>query len=135
ADLDEYALIHQAARWTRGEDVAPDPRPGDGRVKPAIADAWRAILLRRPRWRSEAEGRLEYESGAPPAQAIASLGAAPPGPPPPPWAPGPAPVPAREPLLGVGPRPGSPLSLERALGRLPAWATIARRYRRQPDRS
>ena len=34
ADLDEYALLHQAARWARGESVAEDPRPGDGRVRP-----------------------------------------------------------------------------------------------------
>ena len=31
-----------------------DPRPGDGTVTPAIADAWRAILLRQPTWRAEA---------------------------------------------------------------------------------
>ena len=37
ADLDEYALLHQAARWARGLDVvaddAADPEPGDGRVR------------------------------------------------------------------------------------------------------
>ncbi|MEA2547329.1 MAG: uncharacterized protein QOI09_2602, partial [Chloroflexota bacterium] len=55
ADLDEYALLHQAARWTRGESVAADAEPGDGRVSAAVADAWRAVLLRRPSWRSEAE--------------------------------------------------------------------------------
>ena len=32
ADLDEYALLHQAARWARGESVAAHPRPGDGQV-------------------------------------------------------------------------------------------------------
>src|SRR4029077_1261937 len=52
ADLDEYALLHQAALWTRGEAVAADPSPGDGQVTPAIAAGWRAILLRPPRWRS-----------------------------------------------------------------------------------
>jgi len=54
ADLDEYALLHQAALWARGEAISDRPRPGDGTVAPAVADAWRGILLRRPRWRSEA---------------------------------------------------------------------------------
>ncbi len=39
ADLDEYALLHQAARWARGVDLAADgaapAEPGDGRVAPA----------------------------------------------------------------------------------------------------
>ena len=55
ADLDEYALLHQAARWARGESVAMAPSPGDGSVTPAVAEGWRAILLRQPRWRSDAE--------------------------------------------------------------------------------
>ena len=63
ADLDEYALLHQAALWARGEALSADPRPGDGTVEPAVADAWRAILLRRPRWRADAEIRAEYEAG------------------------------------------------------------------------
>src|SRR4029077_5007505 len=65
-DLDEYALLHRAARWTRGEDLSASPQSGDGSVTPAVADVWRAVLLRRPRWRSEAEIRLEYEAGARP---------------------------------------------------------------------
>ena len=28
ADLDEYALLHQAARWTRGEELSADAGPG-----------------------------------------------------------------------------------------------------------
>ena len=32
ADLDEYALLHQAARWARGESVAGRPTSGDGTV-------------------------------------------------------------------------------------------------------
>jgi uncharacterized protein len=134
ADLDEYALLHGAARWTRGEDLLPNPRPGDGSVTPAIADVWRAILLRRPRWRSEAEVRLEYEAGQRPESEIAALGA-----------PDgdrvlidlatvdarPADATATDSLLAVEGRDGSPLSLARSLGRLPAYATIARRYRRQ----
>ena len=55
--------------------VADAPaEPGDGRVTPAVADAWRAILLRQPRWRAEAEVRVEYEAGARPDALIASLG-------------------------------------------------------------
>ncbi|HEX5822950.1 MAG TPA: HD domain-containing protein [Candidatus Limnocylindrales bacterium] len=132
-DLDEYALLHQAARWTRGDSVAADPKPGDGRVTPAVADAWRAILLRRPRWRSEAELRVEYEAGARPDDEIAALGSA---------VPGqvaidlavvdarPADATATDSLLAVEGRDGSALSLARSLGRLPAYALIARRYRR-----
>ena len=133
ADLDEYALLHQAARWARGESVAGRPTDGDGRVTPAIADGWRAILLRQPRWRAEAEVRLEYEAGARPEAEIATLGAA---------EPGlvaidlaivdarPADATATDSLLAVEARDGSSLSLARSLGRLPAYALIARRYRR-----
>jgi len=134
ADLDEYALLHAAARWTRGEDLTATPQPGDGCVTPAVADVWRAVLLRRPRWRSEAEIRLEYEAGALPEHEIATLGRSD----------GdrvvidlatvdarPADATATDSLLAVEGRDGSPLSLARSLGRLPAYATIARRYRRQ----
>ncbi|HSL34677.1 MAG TPA: HD domain-containing protein [Candidatus Limnocylindrales bacterium] len=134
ADLDEYALIHQAARWLRGESVSTAPADGDGTVTPAVAEAWRAILLRQPRWRAEAELRLEYEAGARPDDEIASLGTA---------EPGrvaidlavvdarPADATATDSLLAVEGRDGSSLSLARSLGRLPAYALIARRYRRQ----
>ena len=133
ADLDEYALVHRAARWARGESLAADPQPGDGCVTPAIAEVWRAVLLRKPRWRSEAELRVEYEPGERPEAAIAALGAP---------EPGriaidlalvdarPADATATDSLLAVEGRDGSPLSLARALLRLPAWALIARRYRR-----
>ena len=63
-DLDEYALIHQAALWTRGEAVADDPAPGDGHVTPGVAAGWRAILLRQPRWRAEAEVRARLRGRA-----------------------------------------------------------------------
>jgi HD superfamily phosphohydrolase len=133
ADLDEYALIHQAARWARGDSVAATPVDGDGRVTPAVAEGWRAILLRQPRWRSEAEVRAEYEPGARPDDLIASLGAPSPGE----VAIDVAVVDARpadatetDSLLAVEARDGSSLSLARALGRLPAYAMIARRYRR-----
>ncbi len=137
-DLDEYALLHQAARWTRGDELAASPTPGDGTVTPDVAEAWRAILLRRPRWRSEAELRLEYEAGGrPDAEIAAILGEA---------EPGhvaidravvdarPADATATDSLLAVEARDGSPLSLARSLGRLPAYALIARRYRRTAER-
>jgi len=139
ADLDEYALLHQAARWARGEDVSAGPAaptPGDGRVPPAIADGWRAILLRRPNWRAEAEIRAEYEVGQEPVALIASLG---------PADPGrvaidlavvdarPADITAAEPRLALEARDGSPgPSLGEALARIPGYSLIGRRYRRLP---
>jgi HD superfamily phosphohydrolase len=133
ADLDEYALIHQAARWARGESVSASPSPGDGHVAPSVADGWRAILLRQPRWRSESEVRAEYEPGERPDELIAALGAE---------EAGrvaidvavvdarPADATATDSLLALEARDGSALSIARALGRLPAYAMIARRYRR-----
>jgi hypothetical protein len=135
ADLDEYALIHQAARWARGESVSPSASPssGDGTVTAAVADGWRAILLRQPRWRSDAEIREEYEAGQRPEDLIASLGSS---------EPGrvaidiavvdarPADATATDSLLALEARDGTELSIARALGRLPAYAMIARRYRR-----
>ena len=63
ADLDEYALLHQAARWARGVDVSEDVSPGDGRVTPGVAGLWRGILLRRPTWRTVREIRRDSRSG------------------------------------------------------------------------
>ena len=136
-DLDEYALLHRAARWTRGEELSAAPVPGDGSVTAAVADTWRAVLLRRPRWRSEAELRVEYEAGERPDAAISALGEV---------EAGrvaidlavvdarPADATATDSLLAVEARDGSTLSLARSLGRLPAYAMIARRYRRIADR-
>ena len=138
ADLDEYALLHQAARWARGEDIVTGATgaaaPGDGRVSAAMADGWRAILLRRPNWRAEAEIRAEYESGHEPEALIASLGAA---------EPGrvaidlavvdarPADITSAEPRLALEARDGSPgPSLGEALARIPGYSLIGRRYRR-----
>ncbi|HET9344260.1 MAG TPA: HD domain-containing protein [Candidatus Limnocylindrales bacterium] len=133
ADLDEYALLHQAARWARGESVAASPSPGDGCVTPSVAEGWRAVLLRQPRWRADAEIRAEYEPGERPDELIATLGAA---------EEGrvaidvavvdarPAGATATDSLLALEARDGTPLSIARALGRLPAYAMIARRYRR-----
>jgi HD superfamily phosphohydrolase len=136
ADLDEYALLHQAARWARGESVAGAgevPTPGDGFVDEAVADGWRGILLRRPRWRAEAELRLTYEDGAVAASELAALGSAEPGR----VAIDLATVDARP--VGSGDR-GDPLAIEArdgtfiplatALARIPAFAVIGRRYRR-----
>ena len=132
ADLDEYALLHQAARWARGEDVlgAGDrAAPGDGRVSRAIADGWRGILLRRPRWRSEAEFRATYEPDAFPDADVAAL-----------ERPGdPAVVvdraivdarPDASGALAIEGRDGRAVPLREAIGRVPAYALIARRYRR-----
>ena len=134
ADLDEYSLLHQAALWARGEAVSPTPRPGDGTVTDSLAEVWRGILLRRPRWRSEAEIRAEYEPDAFPADAVAALGAA---------EPGrvaidlatvdarPADATATDSLLAVEGRDGRPAPpLSESLARLPAYSLIARRYRR-----
>jgi hypothetical protein len=161
ADLDEYALLHQAARWARGDDVDPGrvsgragperaggapnpggtpdpvakPDPADHRVPAAVAETWRSILLRRPSWRAEAEIRAEYEAGNQPTALIEGLGDP---------EPGrvaidlaivdarPADVPAGEPpRLAIEMRDGSSgPTLAEALGRLPGFALIGRRYRR-----
>jgi hypothetical protein len=138
ADLDEYALLHQAARWARGLDVvAPGesaPEAGDGRAPVELAEAWRAILLRQPTWRSEAEIRVEYEGGDPPADAVATLGTA---------EPGrvaidlavvdarPADATATDRLLALEGRDGRSMSLSAALASIPAYWLVGRRYRRR----
>ena len=131
-DLDEYALLHQAARWARGQDVVSDGSragPGSGRVSKAVADGWRGILLRRPGWRAEAEIRASYEPGQEPSDEIAGLGASEPGR----VAIDLAIVDARPGdgrRLAVEGRDGSDIPLSSALGRVPAYALIGRRYRR-----
>ncbi|HYM83766.1 MAG TPA: HD domain-containing protein [Candidatus Dormibacteraeota bacterium] len=137
ADLDEYALLHQAARWARGQDLAERPTPGDGRVPRAIGEAWRAILLRRPSWRAEREIRLDLAAGERPDWAIGSLG---------------RPAPGRvvidlamvdalpggervDDLLAVEGRDGGAAEpLSRQLTRLPSRALVARRYVRGAGR-
>ncbi len=134
ADLDEYALLHQAALWARGEAISATPSPGDGRVLPEVGAAWQAILLRRPRWRSDAEIRAEYEAGAFPTARVAKLGEP---------QPGrvaidlatvdarPADATATDSLLAIEGRDGRPAPpLSESLARLPAYSLIARRYRR-----
>ena len=137
ADLDEYALLHQAARWARGLDVVPYgdmAEPGDGRLASSLADAWRAILLRQPTWRSEAEIRAGYEASDRPEALIESLGEA---------EPGrvaidlavidarPADATATDRLLGLEGRGGESMSLAAALGSVPAYWLIGRRYRKR----
>ena len=134
ADLDEYALLHQAARWTRGEDVAApgSARPGDGLVERRVADGWRGILLRRPRWHVDAEVRAEYEAGAFPQAAVDALGPAVEGR----LAIDLATVDARLPddqagrCLAVERRDGTVPVLSKALPRIPGFVLVARRYRR-----
>jgi len=131
-DLDEYALLHQAARWARGEDVLSGGvggGPGSGRVARAVADGWRGILLRRPGWRAEAEIRATYEPGFEPSEDIAGLGSDEPGR----VAIDLAIVDARpgdDRRLAVEGRDGSEIPLAGALARVPAYALIGRRYRR-----
>jgi hypothetical protein len=134
ADLDEYGLLHQAARWARGEAIAARPMPGDGTVTEAIGDAWQAILLRRPTWRSEAEIRAEYEAGGRPEALVASLGTPEPGH----VAIDLAEVDARpadaastDGLLALETRDGGVASLSAALASIPAYWLIGRRYRRR----
>jgi len=141
ADLDEYALLHQAARWARGLDVeddgrggAAEPEPGSGRVGRRLAEAWQAILLRQPTWRSEAEIRAGYESGEPPREVVSALGSA---------EPGrvaidlavvdarPADSTATDRLLALEGRDGRPMSLSAALATIPAYWLVGRRYRRR----
>ncbi|MFL5709665.1 MAG: HD domain-containing protein [Chloroflexota bacterium] len=134
ADLDEYGLLHQAARWARGERIAATPTPGDGTVTREVGDAWRAVLLRRPTWRAEAEIRAEYEAGSRPRELLASLGVA---------EPGrvaidlaevdarPADAAASDGLLALEMRDGSTKPISAALASIPAYWLIARRYRRR----
>jgi uncharacterized protein len=134
ADLDEYALLHRAARWARGADVARNASPGDGRVTPEVAAGWQAILLRQPRWRSEREVRATFDdpTGTPPSSTVVRLGEPEPGR----VAIDLAVVDARptdeatDGLLAIEGRDGEAIPLSDALGRLPAYALIGRRYRR-----
>jgi HD superfamily phosphohydrolase len=141
ADLDEYALLHQAALWARGEQVSSDAerRSGEGFVTAEVAAAWESILLRRPLWRAEAEVRAEYEPDAFPATLVDGLGQA---------EDGrvaidlaivdarPADATATDSLLAIEARDGgTELRLSQALKRLPAYALIGRRYRRMEGRS
>jgi hypothetical protein len=135
ADLDEYALLHQAALWARGEALSSDPAPGDGTVTPEVGTAWHAILLRRPSWHAAGEQRLNYEAvgrDAALAAARTELG---------PEEPGhvavdlaeidarPAEATATDSLLAIVGRDGAPaLPLSAALARLPAYSLVARRF-------
>ena len=115
-----FQVIHDQARVLFRLHL--QPRLARAADQQSVAQA--AILLRQPRWRSEAEVRAEYEAGAMPAEAIEELGAA---------EPGrvaidlaivdarPADATATDSLLAVEGRDGSSLSLARSLGRLPAY--------------
>jgi HD superfamily phosphohydrolase len=137
ADLDEYALLHQAALWARGESLSPHPAPADGTVTSEVGRVWQRILLRRPRWRAEAEIRRFYEAEERDAVIEAvrrELG---------PEEPGrvehdlaeidarPSEARATDSLLAIVDRDGAPAApLSQALARLPAYFLVARRYRR-----
>jgi hypothetical protein len=126
ADLDEYALLHQAARWARGLDV--------DQVGEDVAKGWQAILLRQPTWRADAEIRAEYEPGGLPEALVASLGQAVPGE----VAIDLAIVDARpvdpestDAKLALERRDGSRGSIAEALDSIPTFWLIGRRYRRR----
>jgi uncharacterized protein len=137
ADLDEYALLHQAALWARGEALAEKPAPGDGTVTADVGRAWQAILLRQPSWHPERELRRAYESidrSAALEEVTAELG---------PAEDGrvavdlaeidarPAEATATDSLLAIVGRDGGPATpLSQSLLRLPAYALVARRYRK-----
>ena len=137
ADLDEYALLHQAALWARGEALAAEPVPGDGKVTPEVGRLWRAILLRQPRWHTEAELRRAYEASeragvlaeverelgpiedGRSAIDLAEIDARPAG------------ATTADDLLKIVRRDGGPSTpLSQLLLRLPAYALVARRYAR-----
>jgi HD superfamily phosphohydrolase len=137
ADLDEYALLHQAALWARGEMLSAEPRSGDGTVTPEVGALWRNVLFRRPTWRAEMEVRAEYEPDGFPTALVATLGEP---------VPGeveidlaivdarPADATETDALLSVEGRGGLPAGpVSRALARLPAYALIGRRFRRRSD--
>ena len=136
ADLDEYGLLHQAARWARGEALSDRPTPGDGTVSSGVGDAWRSILLRRPTWRAEAEFRAEYDAGGRPDERIAALGRPERGH----VAIDLAEVDARpadaalaDSVLAIEGRDGSAIPVSSALASIPAYWLIARRYRRRAE--
>jgi hypothetical protein len=137
ADLDEYALLHQAALWARGEAISKKPAPGDGTVTAELGRVWQAILLRRSRWRTVAEIRSSYEAAEREATRVAAtqelglearagevvdlaeIDARP------------ADANATDSLLAIVGRDGTPAGpLSKSLGRLPAYSLVARRYRR-----
>ena len=114
----------------RSRDGPARRRPGRSR----IADGWRGILLRRPRWHVDGEVRAEYEAGAFPQEIADRLGPGEPGR----VAIDLATVDARLPdaeaarKLVIERRDGSNPLLSAALPRIPGYAVVARRYRRTP---
>jgi HD superfamily phosphohydrolase len=130
----ERLTAYADLRWARGERVSATPIPGDGTVTRDVADAWQAVLLRRPTWRAEAEIRAEYEHGGRPEELIATLGTV---------EPGrvaidlaevdarPADAAASDGLLALEMRDGSLKPISAALASIPAYWLIGRRYRRR----
>jgi HD superfamily phosphohydrolase len=134
-ELDEYTLLHQAARWARGQDLSLNPQPRDGTVTAAVADAWRAVLFRSPRWQMEEEIRLDLFEEPLPADLAARLGTS---------TPGEVEIDvaycdprhvegdAADRLLAVeGQGGGSARPISSLLLKLPLFSVVARRYRRR----
>ena len=138
ADLDEYALLHQAALWARGEAAVDDPAPGDGTVtrgrrrrpggrsccagraggpRPRSGPSTSpAACPTAARERSARASRAGSRSTSPMVDAR------------------PAEATATDSLLAIEGRDGRPApSLAEALARLPAYSLIARRYRRTSE--
>ena len=63
ADLDEYALLHQAARWAAATRWRSVPWPATAGSRRRSGRLWRGILLRRPRWRAVTEVRRDSRHG------------------------------------------------------------------------
>ena len=133
ADLDEYALLHQAALWARGERlVGRADRRATGRSRPPSPTAGA---------RSSCDGRAggpSTRSASSPRHRTGRPPRSPSSAPPSPAAsrstsPASMPDPARagrrrSRSSGATGPPGQ--TLEEALGRLPAWLLIGRRFRR-----
>ncbi|MGZ3632482.1 MAG: HD domain-containing protein [Candidatus Limnocylindrales bacterium] len=140
ADLDEYALLHQASRWARGERLSAAPTAGDGRVTPRVGALWRGILLRRPTWHAVREVRRDSRGGHDRASVEAELRAV--------LGPDAAGAEVRLDLAEADARPQNPLAvtgqlliarrdgsldpsgLGELLERLPAVVVVGRAYRR-----
>ncbi|MBA3778324.1 MAG: HD domain-containing protein [Chloroflexi bacterium] len=68
--LDEYSLLHHAARWSRGELIRDGALPGSGEVSGQVGELWRGILLRRPTWRAVREVRRDSLRSTDPSGAL-----------------------------------------------------------------
>ena len=127
ADLDEYALLHQAARWARGMDVGPGGPAHRGCVAghpaapPDLARRGRGPGRIRAGRVPRGPRRLARDRGGRASRPSTSRS----------WTPA---RPIRHPtdgLLALEGRDGSMPSLAEALSSIPAYWLIGRRYRRR----